>query len=213
VGAWTGVGNTNSTLNMVPGGLLAQNIGGVATHGRSNAEMNRFLPDPKKAAIKGLMGAVRNPNSTLSDARSFSSTVASARPSIGAVFSNAGISSPSHTLQMVQRVATAPKPSILSGLMPASVAMPFSKKSTLFSESDSSLSEEGTQEKMGILEAMLTPETNSTPRPPPMTTLGNENLQRAVETSAPVLSPSDMSASSMLPFVALACVVVLVVMR
>jgi hypothetical protein len=213
VGAWTGIGNTNGTLNMAPGGLLAQNIASVSTHGRSNAEMNRFVPDPKKAAIGGLMAMLKNPtqvksvvsNSTLSGMSSIASTVSSAKPSFGSAMSSVS----NGTLQMAQQVKTAPKPSIFSNIMPPSMAIPF-KKNTISSE-DTSSYEEG--EKMSIMESMLAPDPDSNPRPPPMTTLGNQNLQRAVGTPDTFASPSDMSTSSMLPFVALACVLVLVVMR
>jgi hypothetical protein len=217
VNAWTGLGDTNSTLNILPGGLLAQNIAGVATNGRSNQEMNRFVPDPKKAAIGGLISAVKNPssipNSTLSGAMSFGGMVATTtKPSFAEILSRAPISTPTHTLQILQSVATAPKPSILNHFGPPSMAMsmPF-KKSTISSENASSSYEEGTQEKMSIMESMMAPDPDSNPRPPPVSTLGNEQLQRAVGTPDTFASPS--SSMNMIPFVALACVLVLVVMR
>ena len=53
VNAWTGIGDTNSTLNMVPGGLLAQNIASVATKGQSNSTLSKFVPDPKRMIMNG----------------------------------------------------------------------------------------------------------------------------------------------------------------
>ena len=49
--AYLGLGNTNSTLDMVPGGLLSQQIANVATNGKSGQQLNSTLPDPKRMAM------------------------------------------------------------------------------------------------------------------------------------------------------------------
>ena len=67
--AYLGMGNTNSTFDMVPGGFLAQTIANDATNGKSGQALTTLVPDPKKMAMEDLKtvakAAVTNPKSTL----------------------------------------------------------------------------------------------------------------------------------------------------
>jgi hypothetical protein len=49
---------TNGTLDMVPGGMLAQSIANFATHGKSGDELNRYVPDPKNLIQKEVFKSV-----------------------------------------------------------------------------------------------------------------------------------------------------------
>ena len=64
---WMGGGN--STLSMVPGGMLAQSIASAATNGRSDQVLQSTLPDPKKMLIKDAISVgkttIQNPKQTV----------------------------------------------------------------------------------------------------------------------------------------------------
>lgn len=68
--SYLGLDNTNSTLSMVPGGLLAQQAANVATNGQAGHQLNQYVPDPKRLAMNDAKtigtSAVHNPKSTLS---------------------------------------------------------------------------------------------------------------------------------------------------
>lgn len=68
--SYLGLDNTNSTLSMLPGGLLAQQAANVATNGDAGHKLNQYVPDPKRLAMNDAKAiatsAVHNPHSTLS---------------------------------------------------------------------------------------------------------------------------------------------------
>ena len=201
VGAWTGIGDTNSTLNMVPGGLLAQNIAGVATNGKSNQEMNRFVPDPKKMVI----GAVTHPSSTLAVAKTVTQqNVQTGKVSLTSVFHAAATSAPASTLHAVVNKTPLPKPSMFAGMssIPAmqrpntitastdslpEPSMPADNFSTLTKTEDKPLvTIQPVEDKPSIVDALVTATVSATPPPPPTSTL-TANTQRAISTPTTTL--------------------------
>ena len=62
--------NTNSTLNMLPGEFLVQNVSNLATKGQTGIILAKYTPDPIRIAttdvIKISTTIATNPNNTLS---------------------------------------------------------------------------------------------------------------------------------------------------
>ncbi len=210
VNAWTGLGDTNSTLNMVPGGLLAQNIAGVATNGKSNAEMNRFVPDPKRLVI----GAVTHPSSTLAGAKTVTQqTVHTSKVSLTSVFQSAATSAPASTLHAIVNKTPLPRPSMIAHYLPPSSmpalqrpntitsaiarlpapSMPTDNFSTLTKTEDKPVvTIQPVEVKPSIVESLVTAYVEDTPPPPPTSTLtaNPRTISSPVTTLATVESPS-----------------------
>ena len=59
----------NSTLSFLTGGMLAQQVANDASNGRSGNVLEKYIPDPKRMAINGVIKVgetvVTNPKSTL----------------------------------------------------------------------------------------------------------------------------------------------------
>ncbi len=187
VNAWTGLGDTNSTLNMLPGGLLAQNIAGVATNGKSNAEMNRFVPDPKKMVI----GAVTHPSSTLAGAKTVTQqTVQTSKVSLTSVFHAAATSAPASTLHAIVNKTPLSKPSMLANIMPSIPAL--QRPNTITASTDSLpdnplVTIQTVEDKPSIVESLVTAYVEDTPPPPPTSTL-SANTQRTISTPVTTLA-------------------------
>lgn len=147
------LGAQNSTLLMVPGGNLAQQIASVATNGKSNDTLNKFVPDPKTMAMNDVKSVgttlVKNPSQTAnkikSVARSNVATIhsnpvvhtlaqsAAANPSIQAVKPSIHSMMSSPAISTIARPIgnIAPKPSLISHIMPAVAIHDIPKPSTL----------------------------------------------------------------------------------
>jgi hypothetical protein len=184
VGAWTGIGNTNSTLNMAPGGLLAQNIAGVATNGRSNQEMNRFVPDPKR--------------STLAFAKTVTQqTVQTGKVSLTSVFQSAATSAPASTLHAIVNKTPLPRPSMIANIMPSIPALQRPNTITASTDSlpDNPLATiQPVEDKPSIVESLVTAYVEDTPTPPPTSTL-TANTQRTISSPVTTLATVEYPSS------------------
>ena len=216
VNAWTGVSETNSTLNMLPGGLLSQNIAGVATNGKSNQEMNRFVPDPKKMLINDAKtigkAVVTNPSSTLSVAKTVGQqNVQTVKQPLTSVLRAIAIPTPASTIAKV----TPPlfKPSLMAQILPPS-ALPSLQPLNTISKGISSLpgpriptfsslpvphttlmktvdkpvvAIQPVEVKPSIIESLVAVSVEATPPLPPTSTL-TANTQRTVSTPVTTLA-------------------------
>jgi hypothetical protein len=202
VNAWTGIGDTNSTLNMLPGGLLSQNIASVETNGKSNEEMNRFVPDPKRMAMNEVKGVVTHPSGTLSVAK----TVTQQNVYIvkQSMFSAAATGAPVSTLDAAVNKPPLPKPSLVTHFMPlpympqrrstlppAIASLPPASIvpiSTLTKTEDKPVATiQPVEVKPSIVAALVTATVEATPPPPPTSTL-TANNQRTINTPVTTLA-------------------------
>ena len=106
--------STNSTLNMLPGGFLVQNVANLASNGKSGTTLAKITPDPVKMGIKDTIKItqtiITHPKNTLSVGKSLvAENITTIKPTLHNI-----ISPVSHTLSVpVVAKEQALKPSLI----------------------------------------------------------------------------------------------------
>ena len=211
------LGQTNSTLNMLPGGNLIQQVASVASDGKSNDVLNKI--DPKKMAMNDAKTigktAITHPSSTLSVAKTVAhQNVQTVKQPLTSVFHSTASSAPASTLHAIVNKNPLPRPSMLAHILPpasipvvhppstitkAIASLPASPPasivpvSTLTKTVDKPVvAIQPIDVKPSIVSALVTATVEATPPPPPASTLTANTLTiiTPVTTLATVESPS-----------------------
>ena len=120
----------NSTLSMLPGGVLAQRLANDASNGKSGDALAKFVPDPVHLVIydaKTVATAlVSNPASTLSAIKAVSQDNRASLLTVGSNYSTlvAPITTLSAPSALSRDVSAASRPSLLSLVAPVSTLTP-----------------------------------------------------------------------------------------
>ena len=110
----------NSTLSMLPGGVLAQRLANDATNGKSGDALAKFVPDPAHLAIHDAktVGAalVANPSSTLGALSAATQDNRAALASVGSNYSSlvAPVTTLAAPSALSRDVAAATRPSLMT---------------------------------------------------------------------------------------------------
>ena len=122
----------NSTLSFLPGGMLAQQVANDASNGRSGDVLGKYVPDPKKMAINGVIKVgetvVTNPKSTLGVTRDLARNDSASVKNIGNNYKKKAApvigghkSTIPHTIVNTPSQISVVKPSLYTSILPTQI--------------------------------------------------------------------------------------------
>lgn len=121
----------NSTLSFLRGGMLAQQVANDASNGRSGDVLRRYIPDPEKMAINGVIKVgetvVTNPKSTLGVTRDLVRNDCASLKNIGNNYKKAALVIGGHKSTIPYTIVNIPsqisvvKPSLFTSILPLQI--------------------------------------------------------------------------------------------